>query len=130
MVAIAAGTDHILALKNDDSVIAWGRSVEGQTTVPLGLSGVTAISAGTWHSVALVGSGWELGAPLALHPSGNALLLSWPTNAVGFTPQSTQDLTRPASWLDATNPPAVTGRLFTVTNPLSAASQFFRLRKP
>ena len=130
VIAIAAGAAHIVALKNDGSIVAWGRSSEGQTTVPTGLSSVTAVSAGTWHSVALVGSGWELGAPLALRQSNNAMLVSWPTNATGFTLQSTQGLTRPASWLDVTNPPAVTGGQFTVTNPMSSPSQFFRLRKP
>jgi hypothetical protein len=29
-----------------------------------------------------------------------------------------------------TNAPTALGRLFTVTNPISSTSQFFRLRKP
>jgi hypothetical protein len=52
------------------------------------------------------------------------------TKATGFSPQSTQELTLPASWLDVTNPPAVLGGQFTGTNPMSSPSQFFRLRKP
>lgn len=127
--AIAAGQCFTVALKQDGSVIAWRASSGGQTTVPTGLSGVTAIAAGAWHSVALVGSGWDLGAPLWLHAGGNAMILSWPTNATGFSPQSTQDLTLPANWLDVTNPPAVTGGQFTVTNHSSSPAQFFRLRK-
>jgi hypothetical protein len=70
------------------------------------------------------------GPTLALRPSGNAMVLSWPTNTTGFTLQSMQDLTRPSIWTDVTNPPAVTGGQFTVTNPISSPSQFFRLRKP
>ena len=35
------------------SVVAWGRSVEGQTDVPTDLSNVKAISAGQFHSLAL-----------------------------------------------------------------------------
>jgi hypothetical protein len=35
-----------VALKNDGTVVAWGDNVYGQTTVPAGLSGVTAIAAG------------------------------------------------------------------------------------
>jgi alpha-tubulin suppressor-like RCC1 family protein len=44
-------------LKSDGTVRAWGRSVEGQTTVPAGLSGVTAIAAGGLHSLALKSDG-------------------------------------------------------------------------
>ncbi len=53
VTAIAAGLSHSLALKNDGTVVAWGRNVEGQTTVPAGLTGVTAIAAGGYHSIAL-----------------------------------------------------------------------------
>jgi hypothetical protein len=65
-----------------------------------------------------------------LWPSTNSMILSWPANATGFTLQSTQDLSQPASWLDVTNSPAVTGGQFTVTNPMSSPAQFFRPRKP
>jgi hypothetical protein len=67
---------------------------------------------------------------LTLRSSSNAMTLSWPTNAVRFTLQSTPNLTAPVTWLNVTNPPAVLGGLFTVTNPMARPSQFFRLRKP
>ncbi len=35
------------------TVAAWGYNKEGQTTVPAGLSGVVAIAAGDYHTVAL-----------------------------------------------------------------------------
>jgi hypothetical protein len=38
-------------------VVAWGRNVEGQRTVPAGVSGVTAIAAGAFHTVALKSDG-------------------------------------------------------------------------
>ncbi len=38
-------------------VVAWGRNAEGQTTIPAGLSGVTAIAAGNGHTVALKNDG-------------------------------------------------------------------------
>ena len=110
--------------------MAWGWNQAGQTDVPSGLTGVTAIAAGPWNTMALRGSGWDPGSPLALRRSNNAMLLSWSMNAIGFALQSTQDLTQPASWLDLTNPTTVTGWQFTVTNPMSSPSQFFRLRKP
>lgn len=61
--------------------------------------------------------------------SGNELILSWSTNAVGFTLQSTLHLTPPRTWVDSTNPPTVIGSQFTVTNAISRSAQFYRLRK-
>jgi formylglycine-generating enzyme required for sulfatase activity len=53
VAAIAAG-QHQLMLKNNGTVEAWGYNGYGQSTVPAGLSGVTAIAAGTNHSLAIV----------------------------------------------------------------------------
>ncbi|MEQ2008138.1 MAG: HYR domain-containing protein, partial [Limisphaerales bacterium] len=44
-------------LKNDGTVVTWGVNFAGQTTVPAGLSGVTAIAAGVAHTVALKSDG-------------------------------------------------------------------------
>src|SRR5450830_1351790 len=38
-------------------VVAWGQNYSGQTAVPAGLSGVTAIAAGWYHSLALRSDG-------------------------------------------------------------------------
>jgi alpha-tubulin suppressor-like RCC1 family protein len=46
-------SSHIVALKNDGTVVAWGRDFEGQTNVPTGLTNVKAIAAGFAHTVAL-----------------------------------------------------------------------------
>ena len=43
-----------MALKNDGTVVAWGWNDCGQTDVPVGLSGVTAITAGWNHTGVLV----------------------------------------------------------------------------
>lgn len=56
-VAIAAGGFHSLALKNDGTVVAWGRNINGETNVPTGLSNVVAIAAGYYHSIALKADG-------------------------------------------------------------------------
>ncbi len=75
VVAIAAGAGHSLALRNDGSVWAWGDSDFGQlgigvsdqdTSIPIqvpGLSGITAIAADSYRSMALRNDGtvWSWG---------------------------------------------------------------------
>ena len=68
-IAVAAGEFHSLALRADGTVLAWGANYDGQlgdgTTVNsrvsptqvLGLTGVTAISAGWLHSLAVASGG-------------------------------------------------------------------------
>jgi alpha-tubulin suppressor-like RCC1 family protein len=74
VVAIATGTSHSLALKSDGTLLAWGADFDGQlgdgtlgvpasnptpTLLP-GVSGVIAIAAGAFHSLALKGDGTVL----------------------------------------------------------------------
>lgn len=76
VTAISAGKDHSLALKNDGTVWAWGYNAYGQigegslnytgSAVPIlvnGLNGITAISSGGSHCLALQGNGtvWAWG---------------------------------------------------------------------
>ena len=119
-----------MALKTNGLIVAWGDNSSGQIIVPVAAqSGVTAIAAGGGHTVALLGF-VPLLPSLKAQPSGNQLILTWPTNAAGFTLQSTLSLTPPTTWTDATNPTAVVGAQFTVTNSLSGSGQFYRLIKP
>jgi alpha-tubulin suppressor-like RCC1 family protein len=58
--AIAAGRDHLMALRMDGTVAAWSHvnaNTYGQATVPAGLGGVVSIGAGDLHSVALKSDG-------------------------------------------------------------------------
>ena len=55
-VAAIAANGHALALKNDGTVVGWGRGVEGQLTLPAGSGPARAIAAGGYHSLALVGN--------------------------------------------------------------------------
>jgi hypothetical protein len=58
VIAIAASTySHNLALKSDGTVVGWNGNAHGETTIPAGLSGVTAIAAGCYHSLALKSDG-------------------------------------------------------------------------
>ena len=52
-VAVAAGLDHGLALREGGTVVAWGNDDYGQTNVPASLSNVVAGSAGWDYSMAL-----------------------------------------------------------------------------
>jgi alpha-tubulin suppressor-like RCC1 family protein len=147
VTTIATGRYHTVAMKFDGTVVAWGHSYQGQVTgTPTTtdepyyaiaspvilegqvLTGVTAIAAGPSETVALIG-GVELLPSLNARPNGNKLLLSWPTNAAGFTLQSTLDLTPPVVWLDSTSVPAVIGAHFTLTNSTSGGARFYRLRR-
>jgi len=94
IVAIAAGTGHSLAVKNDGTVLAWGHNPEGQVgpaatstqqrtpVVVTGLSGVVAVSAGSWHSLVL---------------KNDATVWAWGSNATGqLGDGTTQDRVTPA----------------------------------
>ena len=57
IMAIAAGTDHALAVDESGRVGAWGDDSVGQTDVPPGLSDVVAVAAGNGFSLALRSDG-------------------------------------------------------------------------
>jgi uncharacterized repeat protein (TIGR03803 family) len=57
---------------------------------------------------------------LAIILSGTNVILTWPTNATGFTLQFTTNLAPPAVWS------TVSGQ-FAVTNPISGTRKFYRL---
>lgn len=52
-VEIAAGQNNYLTRRADGTLVGWGDNDSGQATIPHGLSGVAAISAGYHHSVAI-----------------------------------------------------------------------------
>lgn len=54
---VAAGAKHVITLKPDGTVTAWGDNSLGQCNVPAGLSGVAAVSAGANHNLALKSDG-------------------------------------------------------------------------
>jgi hypothetical protein len=93
-------------------------------------SGVMAIAAGYYHTVALLYSPALTATALVASSNGHALVLSWPTNAVGFTLESALQLTPPVTWVAVTNPPALHGGQWTVTNIFSAPERYYQLRKP
>lgn len=56
VTVIGDGALHWLAHKTDGTIVAWGRSNEGQTTIPAGLTNVVALASGYYHSLAIQGN--------------------------------------------------------------------------
>jgi uncharacterized repeat protein (TIGR03803 family) len=102
-------------------LILSGNSLDG-TTYNGGGSGF-----GTLFSLSL---GTTVSAPsptLAIFRSGANVVLTWPTNAAGFTLISTTNLVSPAVWATNSPGPVVVNGQNAVTNPASGAQKFFRL---
>lgn len=57
VIAVAAGLDHSVALRNNGTVVAWGRNNMNQLAVPSDATSVTAIAAGNNHTLALRANG-------------------------------------------------------------------------
>ena len=63
-IAVSGGSDHVVALKMDGTVTAWGYNDLwqcGQTNVPANLTNVVAVAAGGNHSLALKRNGTVVG---------------------------------------------------------------------
>lgn len=60
---------------------------------------------------------------------GGELILSWSTNASGFSLEQTEELASP-NWLPAFPAPVSSGEFFSVTNSMNEARLFYRLSKP
>jgi uncharacterized repeat protein (TIGR03803 family) len=78
---------------------------------------------GTVFSLSLPASAPQL----TIIPSAASVILTWPTNAAGFTLQSTTNLLPPAAWTTVSPDPVVVNGQNTVTNLISGAQQFYRL---
>ena len=127
VAAIAAGAWHMLALKTNGTIVGWGFDCCGQATPPeAAQSGVTSIACGRNSSFAVLGTAFAL----KTQRSGNNFVISWPTNAIGFTLQSSPGITAPWAWTDAMNSPALQDGRWTITSPTTGTAQYFRLRKP
>jgi uncharacterized repeat protein (TIGR03803 family) len=64
---------------------------------------------------------------LAFTRVGANLILSWPTNASGFTLQSATNLVAPTIWTAVSAAHVVVNGLNTVTNPISGMQKLYRL---
>jgi uncharacterized repeat protein (TIGR03803 family) len=64
---------------------------------------------------------------LTIIRSGTNVILTWPTNAPGFTLQSTTNLAPPSVWNTVSPSAVVVDGQNTVTNPTSSSQKFYRL---
>jgi uncharacterized repeat protein (TIGR03803 family) len=68
---------------------------------------------------------------LTIIPYGDNVILAWPTNAAGFTLQSTTNLGSPAGWsTNSSEPVVVIDGQNVVVNPITGKQMFFRLANP
>jgi uncharacterized repeat protein (TIGR03803 family) len=65
--------------------------------------------------------------PLAISLSGTNVILTWPTNADGFTLESTTNLAIPTAWGPVSPGPANFNEQYVVTNSRSGEKMFYRL---
>jgi uncharacterized repeat protein (TIGR03803 family) len=64
---------------------------------------------------------------LTIIPAGMNVILTWPTNALVFTLQSTTNLDPPVVWSPVSPPSVVVSTNNVVTNTLSGTQRFYRL---
>jgi uncharacterized repeat protein (TIGR03803 family) len=113
-----------LSNTNSDGINPFaGLVLSGNTLYGLAEAGGTNNS-GTVFSITL-----PVPPQLTIIGSGTNAILTWPTNATGFTftLQSTTNLAPPPVWTDVSNAPVIVTGQNTATNPISGAQQFFRL---
>ena len=86
---------------------------------------------GTTSSGGSAGGGniFRLFPKLHFRQSNNQLVLSWATNWLGTTLQTSSNANSPMNWIDSTNSAIVLDGRLTVTNPISGTNRFYRLKQ-
>ena len=100
VTAIAAGSNHSLALKSDGTVVGWGAQ-----TIPAGLSGVTAIAAGYDQSLALKSDG---------------TVVAWGNNQAG---QVTGTANQISPYTNVANPVTLSGTVLSGVTAIAAGGR-------
>jgi len=125
-----------------DNGIAFSVTAQGGFTMVLWQlygwnpgAGLTAGSDGNLYGVCELGGEEGSGTIFRINMPGpwlnsvqtsNQLVLSWRTNYLGYTLQTSTDLN---AWTSCTNAPTTIGVQYVVTNPISGPAAFFRLSK-
>ena len=125
VIAIAAKGSHNLALKADGTVVAWGVEYYGENTVPDGLSDVTVIGAGLYHSLALGEVASAVTPTMHITNAASSVRLSWEPNTAGFILQQADVLSTNTAWSDAPS-----GSTNPVVIPIAQPACYYRLHQP
>ena len=133
----SSGYGTVFAVNTNGTGFTTLHSFTGRTdgAYPLAgviLSGNTLYGAASGGIFPVNGTVFSLSLPmappqLAIIPSGTNVVLTWATNATGFTLQSATNLASPTVWAAVSPGPVVVNGLKAVTNPISGAQQFYRL---
>jgi uncharacterized repeat protein (TIGR03803 family) len=121
LYAFSAGSGVFFNVTNNDGAYPIGGLILSDNTLYGTTSVGGAASFGTIFSFSLPPP-----PQLTMSLSGANLVLTWPTNASGFTLQSTTNLSSTAWGSNSVSPVIVNG-LNTVTNPISGPQMFYRL---
>jgi hypothetical protein len=141
------GIDANIAKYNSSGTLQWSESASGPPASPVSsLVGKCAVDSaghcylnGFYQGTATFGTttlqsqeAWnffltEVGFKVAITLSGSNVILTWPTNATGFTLQYTTNLVSPEVWTNVSPSQVIVNGQNTVTNPLSGTQKFYRL---
>jgi uncharacterized repeat protein (TIGR03803 family) len=135
----SSGDGTVFALNTDGtgftilySFTTLNNSTNSDGANPLGgliLSGNVLYGTAYWGGSSGNGTVFSLFIPpqLTIIPSGANVILTWPTNATGFTLQSTTNLVSPAVWSIVSPAPVVVNGQNAVTNSTPGTKKFYRL---
>ena len=137
-------SDSLAAAFNGTNVLlVAGDSMPTNTTLNSGLIDVSAFAGQTNEFFIGIIGGTSTNAQLAVENlvfyvvpppmlqaqnSGGSVVVTWPLAAAGYALETTADLATTNSWAVVTNVPAVFNFQSTVTNDVSGASRFYRLK--
>jgi hypothetical protein len=124
-----AATDDCAVILTNVTHVDGGNSIQSNRTFTITITDVCTKQATTkivytWTSSSGVGS-----PPLTAAFLSGSIIISWPTNAAGFTLQTTTNLNPPIAWTTVTDLPSIIADSYYVTNRPGDPARFYWLFK-
>ena len=105
--------------------VSWTTVTNVPTVVNLQFTVTNQISRGSvFYRLAIITA-----PALQVQVFGKNFILSWPTNATGYVLETTTNLAVANSWVAVTNTPTTVNQQYVVTNQISGAARFYRLKE-